>query len=206
MSRDLRAEPVVDDSSLSGLLLRVGDGDLAAYELVYDHVAARVLGMATRVVRDHHQSREVAQEVMLEVWRSAASFDPARGSAWGWMMTLTHRRAVDRVRSAHASTRRDTAWHIGRQVVDTYNTDDTWESAHSSLQAARVRLALRKLSPPQRQAIEMAYFGGWTHSEIALLLGLPLGTAKDRIHTGLRRLREELNPHLDTRDQSRPAS
>lgn len=190
---------VLDDSSLTGLLLRVGAGDQAAFALVYDLVTPRVLGMATRVVRDPDQSREVAQEVLLEIWRVAASFDPARGSAWGWVLTLTHRRAVDRVRSAHASTRRDTVWHTARPSVD---TDDTWESVHASLQAARVRLALQQLPPPQRQAIEMAYFGGWTHTEIALLLGLPLGTAKARIHTGLRRLRRELTPHLDTGDQS----
>ena len=110
-------------------------------------------------------------------------------------MTLAHRRAVDRVRSAEAARRRD-AGDAERSLSTPF--DETAETAHASLEAARVRKALANLSPTQRQALELAYFGGHTHHEVSELLHIPLGTAKTRIRDGLIRLRDNLAPHETT--------
>jgi RNA polymerase sigma-70 factor (ECF subfamily) len=144
------------------------------------------------VVRDPAQAEEVAQEAYLELWRGSARFDPARGSAIAWILTIVHRKAVDRVRSAEASSRRDTTYHQQNQAVE---HDATAEAAHASLEAHRVRGALTSLTDVQREALELAYFGGYTHTEVATLLDLPVGTAKTRIRDGLIRLRDTMGVH-----------
>ena len=120
-------------------------------------------------------------------WRSSTRYDPARGSAVGWLLTIVHRKAVDRVRSVEAATTRDETWN--RETAPT-DHDQTSESAHASLDAARVRGAVATLTDVQRQAVELTYFGGYTHTEVATLLDVPLGTAKTRIRDGLIRLRD----------------
>ena len=149
----------------------------------------RVFGLALRVVRDPAQAEEVTQEAFLEIWRTSARFDPDRGSALAWLLTIVHRKAVDRVRSAEASTRRDTTYHQGATTVE---HDTTAEAAEASLEARRVRGALRTLTEVQREALELAYFGGYTHTEVATMLDLPVGTAKTRIRDGLIRLRDAM--------------
>ena len=119
----------------------------------------------------------------------ADNFDPAKGSPLGWLLTIVHRKAVDRVRSAEASTRRDTTYHQRNQPVE---HDSTAEAATASLEAHRVRQALASLTAVQRQALELAYFGGYTHTEVATMLELPVGTAKTRIRDGLIRLRDTM--------------
>lgn len=171
------------------LLVATGHGDQVAFAALYEILAPRVFGLVLRTLRDRHEAEEVAQEVLLQVWQSASRFDPARGSARSWAMTLAHRRAVDRVRSAAGSRRRDTA-HALTQDVPAY--DETAAVAHASLDAELVRSALDTLTPLQRQAIELAYFGGYTHQEVSRLLRVPLGTAKARIRDGLLRLRDGL--------------
>lgn len=174
---------------LGDLLRRSGRGDQQAFAELYDATSSRVFGLAVRVVRDPAQAEEVAQESLLEIWRTAARFDPNRGSALGWMLTITHRKSVDRVRSAEASTRRDTTYHDQNQPVE---HDSTAEAAHASLEGHRVRTALKTLTSIQREALELAYFGGYTHTEVATLLDLPVGTAKTRIRDGLIRLRDTM--------------
>lgn len=174
---------------LAGLLKQAARGDQAAFAALYDATSARVHGMVLRVVRDPAQAEEVTQEVYLEIWRQSARFDPARGSALGWMVTIGHRKAVDRVRSAEAATRRDHSYERQNRPVD---HDVTAEAAHASLEARRVRAALGQLTQVQREAIELAYFGGYTHTEVASLLDLPVGTAKTRIRDGLIRLRDTI--------------
>lgn len=164
-------------------------GDERAFAELYDAVSARLFGLVLRVVRDPAQSEEVSQEAFLEIWKTATRFDEGRGSALGWMMTIAHRKAVDRVRSAEAAGRRDHGYHESNQDVD---YDSTADAAHSSIEAERVRKALKTLTPAQRGALELAYFGGYTHSEVATMLDLPLGTAKTRIRDGLIRLRDTL--------------
>lgn len=174
---------------LGELLKRSGRGDEVAFAALYDATSARAFGLALRVVRDPAQAEEVAQEAFLEIWRSAGRFDPARGSAISWMLTIVHRKAVDRVRSAEASSRREATYHQQNQPVA---HDATAEAAQASLEAHRVRGALGSLTEVQRQALELAYFGGYTHTEVASMLDLPVGTAKTRIRDGLIRLRDAM--------------
>lgn len=190
--------PVADDApsvgassapDLAELLKSCGRGDEAAFARLYDATASRVVGLAVRVVRDPAQAEEVAQEAFLDIWKQSGRFDPAKGSPLGWLLTIVHRKAVDRVRSAEASTRRDTSYHQQNQAVE---HDSTAEAAAASLEARRVRQALTSLTPVQREALELAYFGGYTHTEVATMLQLPVGTAKTRIRDGLIRLRDTM--------------
>jgi RNA polymerase sigma-70 factor (ECF subfamily) len=174
---------------LAALLQGSARGDETAFAQLYDVVAPRAYGLARRVVRDPSQAEEVTQEAFLEVWRTASRFDPDRGSAVSWILTLVHRRAVDRVRSAEASTRRDATYEHANRAVE---HDSTAEAAEASLEARRVRQALGSLTEVQREALELAYFKGYTHTEVATLLDLPVGTAKTRIRDGLIRLRDTM--------------
>ena len=174
---------------LVDLLKACGRGDQAAFARLYDATSSRVVGLAVRVVRDPAQAEEVAQEAFLEIWKTSGRFDPAKGSPLAWLLTIVHRKAVDRVRSAEASTRRDTTYHQRNQPVE---HDSTAETATASLEARRVRQALASLTPVQREALELAYFGGYTHTEVATMLDLPVGTAKTRIRDGLIRLRDTM--------------
>lgn len=176
-------------SQLAGLLRRSATGDETAFGELYDAVAPRLYGLVRRVVRDPAQSEEVTQETFLEIWRQSARFDVARGSALAWMMTIAHRKAVDRVRSAEAASRRDERWQATTQEVE---HDSTSETVVGRLDAERVRHALESLTPAQRGAVELAYLSGYTHTEVASMLDLPLGTAKTRIRDGLIRLRDTL--------------
>jgi RNA polymerase sigma-70 factor, ECF subfamily len=174
---------------LASLIRDSARGDEAAFAQLYDATSARMYGLALRVVRDPAQAEEVTQEVFVEIWRQCARYDRTTGSPLAWMMTIGHRRAVDRVRSAEASRRRDTAYGRSHREVA---HDQTAESATTHLEARRMRAALRSLTDAQRRAIELAYFGGYTHAEVAGLLDLPLGTAKTRIRDGLIRLRDTM--------------
>lgn len=179
---------------LAGLIDRAARGDEGGFAALYDATRARCYGLALRVLRDPAQADEVTQEAYLEAWRCSARFDPARGSPLAWLMTLVHRKAVDRVRTAEASSRRETAYQQQERTVD---PDTTAESAQASLDAGRVRRALSSLTDVQREAIELAYFGGYTHTEVATMLDLPLGTAKTRIRDALIRLRDSLGVSHD---------
>ena len=174
---------------LAELLRRSARGDESSFALLYDATAARVHGLVLRVVRDPAQAEEVTQEAYLEIWRTAARFDASRGSALSWLMTIAHRKSVDRVRSAEAAHRRDATYHREAAPVD---HDVTVEAATASMEAGRVRQALNTLTLSQREALELAYFGGYTHTEVASMLDLPLGTAKTRIRDGLIRLRDAM--------------
>ncbi len=181
--------PAQASGQLAGMLSRCARGDEHAFAELYDATARRVHGLVLRVVRDPAQAEEVTQEVYLEAWRTSARYDATKGSALSWLMTLAHRRAVDRVRAAEAASRQDTTYHQRTQVVP---HDTTAEAAESSLEARRVRTALAELSTVQREALELAYFGGYTHTEVATMLDLPVGTAKTRIRDGLIRLRDAM--------------
>src|SRR4051812_12060422 len=186
----ISAGPGADQApDLAELLKLSGRGDEAAFARLYDATAARAFGLAVRVVRDPSQAEEVAQEAFLEIWRTASRFDQSKGSAVSWILTLVHRKAVDRVRSAEASTRRDTTYHQGNHKIE---HDSTAEAAQASMEARRVRQAMSSLTEVQREAPELAYFKGYTHTEVASMLDLPVGTAKTRIRDGLIRLRDTM--------------
>ena len=172
---------------LAELLKRASRGDEGAFAEWYDATSARAFGLAVRVLRDRAQAEEVTQESYLDCWRHAARFDVTKGSAISWLLTIVHRKAVDRVRSAEASGRRDAAY--GHREIAVAH-DETAEAATASLEATRVRAALADLTTKQREAVELAFLGGYTHTEVAGLLDLPVGTAKTRIRDGLIRLRD----------------
>jgi RNA polymerase sigma-70 factor, ECF subfamily len=176
-------------SRLVALLARSSRGDEAAFAEIYDLTSSRVFGLARRVVRDPAQAEEVAQEAYLEIWRQSARFDAARGSALAWMLTIVHRRAVDRVRSAESSHERDRRYAA---VGDGPEYDVVDEAVTANLEQARVRRALGSLTDVQREAVTLAYYGGYTHREVSDLLGVPLGTVKTRMRDGLIRLRDTL--------------
>ncbi|MCZ1011676.1 ECF RNA polymerase sigma factor SigK [Streptomyces lydicus] len=173
--------------ALEALLDRVSRGDQQAFESLYTAVAGSVLGLVRRVVRDPAQSEEVAQEVLIEVWRSAARYDARQGSAMAWIMTLTHRRAVDRVRSAQAAADRD-----HRAGVNAYTAafDEVSEQVERRLEREQVRRCLGQLTELQRESVTLAYYRGYTYRETADLLGTALGTVKTRLRDGLIRLRD----------------
>lgn len=192
MPAHLAPDPHADP--LTQQLLSVAAGDTDAFTQVYDGVAHRVYGIALRVIGDPHQAEEVAQETLIEVWRNAARFDATRGSAGSWISTMAHHRAVDRVRSSAASRRRDTTWH--GQLSDSTVIDTTFEQADAHSTTRTILTALTELPAPQRRAIELAYFGGYTYADVARLMHAPLGTTKTRIRNALRLLRENMDSSL----------
>ena len=190
--RAMRARPHdVDGDELDAagnLLRRAGRGDQVSFAELYDQLAPMVHGVVQKVVRDPAQAEEVTQEVFVELWRLAARFDGTKGSARTWAATVAHRRAIDRVRSEQAS--RDRLQRDAAHVVREHDT--VVAEVESSLEQARVRKALGQLSDLQREAVELAYFGGHTYREVAVLLDVAEGTVKSRIRDGMIRLRDEL--------------
>jgi RNA polymerase sigma-70 factor, ECF subfamily len=172
-------------ADLAALLAKVARGDEAAFAAVYDQIGGLVFGLARRIVKDPAQSEEVTQEVLLEVWRSASRFDPVQGSARSWLMTMAHRRAVDRVRSVQASAKRE-----ARATLAAREYDVVVEEVEARLEAQRVRRCLATLTELQRESVTLAYYGGYTYREVAGLLGVAIGTVKTRMRDGLIRMRD----------------
>lgn len=171
------------------LLARTAAGDQQAFAELYDLLSSRVFGLILRVLVDRAQAEEVLQEVFLEVWQSADRFAPKKGQGRSWVLTIAHRRAVDRVRSSQASTDRDV--RVGVRDMDVAH-DGVSEQVELKMDGERVTRALAALSDPQREAITLAYYGGYSQSEISALVGAPLGTIKTRMRDGLSRLRVEM--------------
>ncbi len=172
---------------LEELLGRAARGDQPAFAALYDATASHVFGTVLRVVRDPAQSEEVTQEVFVDVWRHAARFDAEVGSARTWILTMAHRRAVDRVRRAEAASEREQR-AAARSVTRDY--DEVVETVERSLEAERVRRCLETLTNLQRESVTLAYYSGYTYPEVAQLLDSPLGTIKTRMRDGLVRMRD----------------
>jgi len=185
----------VDPASMSAardeeqLMAAVARGDQAAFGELYDRVGGTVHGIVRKVVRDPAQSEEVTQEVMVEVWRTAVRFDPDKGSVRTWILTMAHRRAIDRVRSEQSS--RDRTERVGhRDQVRAF--DEVAEEVEVRSEHDQVREALSTLTALQREAVELAYYQGYTYREVSELLDTPLGTIKTRMRDGLIRLRDAM--------------
>ncbi|MEU1285810.1 sigma-70 family RNA polymerase sigma factor [Kitasatospora sp. NPDC005856] len=174
---------------LGGLVAAVARGDQAAYARLYRAVAAPVYGTALRTLRSPSQAEEVAQEVLLEVWRTAAAYRPVRGTVMAWVLTIAHRRAVDRARAARAAADRELRVALREQPVREPDAEPVAEQVERAFDAGRVRSALARLSGVQRESLVLAYYGGYSQREIARALGVPLGTVKTRMRDGLLRLR-----------------
>src|SRR5436305_4146576 len=183
----------LSDEALVALAARSEQSALAELYARYGRVA---YGLALRVLRDQALAEDAVQEGFLAVWRTAPRFMPERGKASTWILTLVHRRAVDVVRREERR-RADTLEHVPEP-----GGGDVHEDAWLRLQRERVQGALRQLPDPQREALELAYYGGFSQSELAERLGQPVGTIKSRMFAGLARLRELLGEHDETWNRS----
>lgn len=183
-SAEIGAEAAVQ-GRLVELLRAVAEGDRAAFTEFYRATSRRVFGLALRVLRNPSVAEEVAQEVYLQVWTLAADYDPDRASPIGWLMMLTHRRAVDRVRAEQSAGERDIVFghaHLGR------DHDTVAEEVDQRLEEQSVLDCLDTMTVLQREAVALAYYGGRTYVEVAESLRIPLPTVKSRIRDGLKRL------------------
>jgi RNA polymerase sigma-70 factor, ECF subfamily len=167
---------------LAELIALSARGQEDAFAELYDLTAAHIYGVVLRVLRSVDHAAEVTQEVFVEVWRQADRYSPARGSVLAWMTTMAHRRAVDRVRSVSSEAARDERYAA---ATADRAVDYVWADVEQRLDAERVRKSMASLSAIQREAITLAYFGGYSQSQVAQLLNLPLGTVKTRIRDGL---------------------
>lgn len=187
--RRLRSEAPQRGDDLSAVVQRVARGDETAFAELYDLTSGLVHGIARRVIRNPALAEEITQEVFVEIWRHAPRFDADRGSPKSWIAAIAHRRAVDRVRAEDAASKRNARHeHQDRPPAA---QDPVAEDVADGLERARVEHALRKLSTAQREAIELAYYGGHTYREVAALLDVAEGTVKTRIRDGLIKLRDQ---------------
>jgi RNA polymerase sigma-70 factor (ECF subfamily) len=167
--------------------VRTARSDERAFTDLYEAVAGRVYGLCLRLVRDPAQAEEVSQEVLLEVWRTAARYRPDRGAGLVWVLTLTHRRAVDRIRSAQSRIDRE---RRATAAAGPDSTEEVVETVTTRLEHQQVRRCLRGLTDLQREAVDLAYYGGRTYREVAELLNVALPTVKSRMRDALIRLRD----------------
>jgi RNA polymerase sigma-70 factor (ECF subfamily) len=167
------------------LLGRVARGDLAAFDLLYDAISPVVYGLARRVVRDEARSEDVTQEVFLEVWRKATGFDPGKGRARTWILTIAHRKAVDAVRRNESHKRQDQ-----HGALDEWSHDEPADAVIEAEEHGAVRECLDTLTDLQLESVRLAYFNGYTYAQVATLLEKPLPTIKTRMRDGLIRLRD----------------
>lgn len=172
---------------MQAALLRSGRGDEAAFAEFYDSAAGFVYGIVLKVIKDPAMSEEVSQEVFLDLWKLAPRFEPSKGSVKGWVSTIAHRKAVDRVRSEQSRRNRDEQDLRDRPR----DYDVVVETVTQRMEYGDVAVALETLTDTQREAVTLAYYGGHTYREVAAMLAVPEGTIKTRIRDGLIKLRDQ---------------
>lgn len=182
---ELRLVHSRDRRDVDILVGQVARGDSQAFAQLYDEMGSSVFGVARRVVRDPARAEDVSQDVFLEIWRKAPSFDAERGSAKTWIMTIAHRRAVDAVRRNESQKKYD-----GQAVLDEVSHDEPADSVIKDEEHGAVRTCLETLTELQLESVRLAYFNGYTYSEVASILDKPLPTIKTRMRDGLIRLRD----------------
>lgn len=181
----LRVVRSAEGDDVSELLSRVARGDSGAFAGLYDALGGSVYGLARRVVRDPERAEDVAQEVFLEVWRKAPAYEPSKGTAKTWILTIAHRRAVDAVRRNETSRK-----YEAKTVVDDVQHDAPGDELLEREEQQQVRDCLKTLTELQLESVQLAYYQGYTYSEVATLLDKPLPTIKTRMRDGLIRLRD----------------
>ena len=186
------ARRLQDQDADADLLRRIRDGDRTAVEDLYDRFRRPAFALARRILADDSLAEDVLQEVFLSVWRDPAAYDRARGSFSSWLLAVVHHKAVDAVRREESQRRRQTLAEEDSALTEPVTARDVEEEAWTRVVAEQVRSALGLLSQPQREALTLAYYGGYTQREVAALTGTPLGTVKTRMLTGMRRLKAEL--------------
>lgn len=187
--QDRAVQDPAQSPSLADLLSRTADGDQQAFAALYGLTCKRVYGLVLRVIQNAAIAAEVVQEVYLMLWASSGQFDADRGSHQSWILTLAHRRAVDRVRSEQSAIGRDSAYSLRSAAVRPNSVEDV---VHHTLMSESVRKCLGSLTERQAEAIRLAYYGGMTYVEVAETLKIKLPTAKSRIQAGLTRLRDAM--------------
>jgi RNA polymerase sigma-70 factor (ECF subfamily) len=183
------------DQDWAALIKRVADGDQSALTTLYDTASRLVFGLILRIVNDRSTAEEVLLDVFTQVWRQAATYDKKRGSPLAWLMTIARSRAIDRLRAGkHDQQGKEPLDSVGELTASTVSPEDATVASERQM---FVRAALDSLSAEQREVIELAYYSGLSHSEIALRLGQPLGTVKTRTRLGMMKLRDALRPMLE---------
>ena len=183
------------DAEYELLINRVADGEQSALSELYDSTSRIVFGLILRIVTDRSSAEEVLLDVYTQVWRQASSFDATRGSPLAWLMTIARSRAIDRLRSGKTEQSAREPLETAGELTST--AADPEQTSVISERQKIVRSALDSLSSEQREVIELAYYSGLSHSEIALKLGQPLGTVKTRTRLGMMKLRDLLRPVLE---------
>ncbi|MDQ6832911.1 MAG: sigma-70 family RNA polymerase sigma factor [Chloroflexota bacterium] len=179
-----------DQNVDAAILRQITDRDPHGVELLYDRYGGVAFALAYRLLGERGSAEDVVQEAFLNVWRQGATYDTRRGTVRTWLLTIVHHRAIDQMRSVRSKAGADT---VIDDALPLPAKEDTWTEVVQSLEHDRIQLAMATLPPEQRQVVDMAYYGGFTHTEIAQRVGIPLGTVKGRMRLALDKLRDLLH-------------
>jgi RNA polymerase sigma-70 factor, ECF subfamily len=188
--KSMASDENTDQNGDAAILRQIADRDPRGVELLYDRYGGIAFGLAYRLLGERGSAEDVVQEAFLNVWRQGATYDTRRGTVRTWLLTIVHHRAIDQMRSVRSKMGADT---VIDDALPLPAKDDTWTEVVQGLEHERVRQAIATLPPEQRQVVDLAYYGGFTHSEIAQRVGIPLGTVKGRMRLALDKLRDLLH-------------
>lgn len=186
----MAADENTDQNGDAAILRQIADRDPRGVELLYDRYGGIAFALAYRLLGERGSAEDVVQEAFLNVWRQATTYDTRRGTVRTWLLTIVHHRAIDQMRSVRSKMGADT---VIDDAMPLPAKEDTWTEVVQGLEHERVRQAMATLPPEQRQVVDLAYYGGFTHSEIAQRVGIPLGTVKGRMRLALDKLRDLLH-------------
>ncbi len=179
-----------DQNADAAILRQIVERDPRGVELLYDRYSGVAFALAYRLLGERGSAEDVVQEAFLNVWRQGATYDTRRGTVRTWLLTIVHHRAIDQMRSARSKAGADT---VIDDAMPLPAKEDTWTEVVQGLEHERVRQAMATLPPEQRLVVDLAYYGGFTHTEIAQRIGIPLGTVKGRMRLALDKLRDLLH-------------
>lgn len=182
-------DETAEQSLDAAILHQIAERDPRGIELLYDRYGGMAFALAYRLLRERGSAEDVVQESFLNIWRQGATYDTRRGTVRTWLMTIVHHRAIDHMRSARSKMGADT---VIDDAMPLPAKEDTWTAVVQGLEQERIRQAMATLPPEQRQVVDLAYYSGLTHTEIAQRIGIPLGTVKGRMRLALDKLRDLL--------------